>query len=149
MPPRRAGASTSASCIAAKQNDTTFDFAVIDTAAMAPKVGKTAVQSRGEGVSFSLGPALIRSLVDRSAGPLSGRPWIIQVCTVPSSATDTQHLGEARDQTSQKKFFFRPVRVYWLRCHSGSASLFSRVPMVMEKGFMVKRGPTSLNSTEL
>lgn len=44
--------------------------------------------------------------------------------------------------------FFRPVLVYWFRCHSTSPSLLSSVPALISNRRMLMRGPTSASSTD-
>jgi hypothetical protein len=47
-----------------------------------------------------------------------------------------------------KYSFFRPVLVYWLRCHSTSPSLLSSVPARISNNRMLILGPTSASSTD-
>jgi hypothetical protein len=51
------------------------------------------------------------------------------------------------ESPSHKYSFFLPVRVYWLRCHSTSPSLFSSVPARISNNLIAMRGPTSASST--
>jgi hypothetical protein len=50
-------------------------------------------------------------------------------------------------QELYKYSFFRPVRVYWFKCHSTSPSLLSSVPARISNNRMLIRGPTSASST--
>ena len=55
---------------------------------------------------------------------------------------------EQYNKSSYKYSFFRPVLVYWLRCHSTSPSLLSNVPALISNSLMLILGPTSASSTD-